>query len=248
MIRQAVVLAVAQTVLVIVMTAAAVGKIVEFGWHDFVRHFTNWAWTAQALFYGFTLPAAFRPGWAAAVVGVALLPLVTIVVTVWLGSSLLLVHDDGFVTDLFEMWPPGVVMVGNDVFHVLPVIVLLAYIFLQRHLVAYGLRRTGTGILYGTGPIYFFAWTVFQAVGAPLLVAAAYRVFFDPNTEYDTSLSETAAVGLLLIVGAAFSALPYALLCVFHGLLRPPPSTWTHEERRVLFTDWEYHILTNTIV
>ena len=101
-VRQAIVLFVAQLLFVLLVAGTALAKLVEFGGHSYVEHFTNWSWTAQILFYAGTLPAGVSPGgsrFAGAIVALAWLPLVGIVTSVWLGSRLLLLRDPDFITD-----------------------------------------------------------------------------------------------------------------------------------------------------
>lgn len=248
--RVAVVYFLAQTLYLLLISGGAVAKAVEFGWVGYVQHFTNWSWTLQIAFYALTLPFVAYPSWAASVVAVAFLPLVTVILTVWLGSSILLLRDGNFLKGVLGKWPAGVVVVGNDVLHVLPVIVILLFSWIMGRLVFYGLRSCLAGILHGPTPqsaqrpIYLLAAVMWQVWGGALAVVGLYRIFFDPNTVYDTDLPETQALGLVLLVGFVVGGGAICVLSVFYGLLRPFPKgnrrAWAAvQDRRVLLTDFE---------
>ena len=222
--------------------ALIVAKVVEFGWFEYVRHFTNWSWTMQTLFYAITLLFIIVPDGTAIFVGLTFLPLVTIVFSVWVGSSVLLIRDPAFITPFLAQWPAGVVMLGNDAVHVLPVIIIIFYAWLQGPLVGYGLRRTAHAALYGWGPVYFLVFCVWQTWGGALLAIGLYRMFFDPNEVYRTTLPEAEALGLPLVVGLIVAGVPLIMLTLFHGLTAPVTAdgdTWMSWRMRVLLTDYE---------
>lgn len=245
-IRRALVFFLAQLLLVIALGLIMVAKIVEFGWFEYIRHFTNWSWTLQTLFYAITLLGIVAIDATALFVAAVFLPLTTIVFSVWIGSSVLLIRDPDFVTHFFDMWPAGVVMVGNDVVHVMPVLVLVFYAWLQGPLVRYGLRRTAYSALHVWGPMYFLLFCVWQVWGGALLAIGLYRIFFDPNEVYATTLPEAQALGLPLLVGFLVAGVPLIMLSLFHGLTDPLPTSlrrrhdpWTWWRLRAIFTDAE---------
>jgi len=79
---------------------------------------------------------------AATVVAVLFFPLFAIVWFVSIAVFVLLLVNPAFITDVFMKLAPGVVMVANDVFHIVPVFAIVFFAFIHGHLIWFALNRT----------------------------------------------------------------------------------------------------------
>jgi len=150
----------------LIITTMAVVKLVKYGAYEYIIHFTNWAWTLACIFFGGTLSfslsahsreARARPDFkpatdapttcynvrcAALWVSLFFFPLFGLVFFIALAVFVMLLMNPAFLTGLFMMLGPGVVMVANDIFHVVPVIALVLYGAINAPLIWYALNRT----------------------------------------------------------------------------------------------------------
>jgi len=128
----------AQSLLVLFMLAVSVAKLAEWGAREFVRHFTNWSWCAQTLFYALTLPLAVHSSDGRATATVVLrygfAPLLLVVVDVLVLINVLLARGSRRLDELYDALSPAVIIIGNDVMHAWPVLFALAYAAVYRAL------------------------------------------------------------------------------------------------------------------
>lgn len=205
---------------------------------SYVSHFTNWSWTLQIFFYGFTLPSAciivgfLNPdsflGKTTQFVIVALFfPLWGIVSTVLLVVWVLLGTDAEFLADILATMPTGIVFIGNDVFHFLPVFSLVIFYLFYHKLVHYSINHVIAryGILDNPGKLFVFI--IYQAY-SPLLLLALYALIFDPRVIYSTDLSILAGIVVVILALSFFSlgALLVMLALLGVGSRNPYSKAW----------------------
>lgn len=154
---------------IIILFSLAVLKVLAAptlleGLLSFIDHFTNYAWTLAIVFFasylGFARPAhnndthlqtivaADTPATqccqvrcAACCVAYLFFPLHAIVMFVMIAVFVMLFINPAFITNLFTVLSPGVVMVANDIFHIIPVIALLYFMIVLGPLLCFGANQ-----------------------------------------------------------------------------------------------------------
>lgn len=256
----------------LVITAMAIAKLVEFGFAEYIQHFTNWTWTLSCIFYGGTLCFSLSPYtreflaspefdpkdaitttrvvWpddrhtlcnvrcAATWIAIFLLPLIGLTFFVALAVFVLLLVDPTFVTDLFAQLGPGVVMVANDVYHVVPCLALLFFVSINHHLVWYALNRTYRWAA-ACGTPCVPACCVCASCGANvvafllyLLVLRAYCI--DVEMVYGDGANEWLALLAFIVTGLAFVGVPLALVRAYTRLDDADPRMLVLYEARAM--------------
>lgn len=224
-----------------VLLTAALWKISTSGFHSYIEHFTNWAWTIEFIFYYLTFPSALVVGfkdrgwlrslvvWSIAI----LLPVVWgIAWLVLLLVGLLLLTGAAFLQTILAALPLSIVIVGNEVYHLVPVIAILVYIAIHHKLVFYSLNQLFTrpaaleyaGIRYGL--------LIYAAGGGVAVVALLYRAFHDPKVVYQSNLDEWLGVLFAFGVLALFSLTPLLVGMAYFDLFtyRRSPRWLEHGE------------------
>jgi len=218
-----------QFLLALFILGAAVAKLAYYGSDGYWEHFTNWAWTLLAVFLFstvFVVRSCVRC--AAGAAFFLFFPLNTIAWFVATTVAVLLLRDPEFITDLFEEIEPGLVIVGNDVFHVLPVFVLGAWAFLQSNLLWFALHRWVAPVARAkAGPgrcCGMFFIVLYQTIGGGLIFGALYLLVLEaaygktPGDVYGTDLSLVAGLGLFVAVGAVFTGIPLLFLACAYSV------------------------------
>jgi len=237
------------------LLGVAVWKIANNTLFDYVSHFTNVSWTLQIFFY---LATAFGPIWIAwrarealrfvtFVIAAMLMPLFGIVVAVIIIIFILIGMDADTIVDAFATYPPEIVIIGNDFFHVVPFIALLIYIVLNRRHVYYALNlglqyvyivdedldtrivvsslrsHSGISIEHRTVKRRRYRYVspalfLYQAYLGSLVPILFYLALFDPRVIYGTNMSF--GVGLLILfLSLTFSnAIPLGIAIYGWGL------------------------------
>lgn len=121
-------------------------KIVGFddGLRSFFIHFTNWAWVFGAIFFVATLGYCLKKDCccntkcSGYVVAVCFWALNGIVWFVMLAVFFLLLYNSTFIEKVIAEMKVGMVIVGNDVYHVIPVLALVFWSFAHWYLIVYG--------------------------------------------------------------------------------------------------------------
>lgn len=237
-----------QLLLALTIHYLSLAKISMYGVPGFVKHFTNWAWQLQGWYYLLSV-TVFRPPPASPTAccfnvrcagNVAFwlfFPVNQIVWFVFAAVVLLLATDAEFITDLFASIAPGVVIIGNDVFHTYPVLFIVVYAGLFRRLLWYGLNRwlaparergcclLGLAIAYQvTGGALLFAGAYFA------VLAAAYHGT-TVNAVYGTDISVLLGLLLYVAVGLVVNGVPLLMLSTCHGVLDRPDRPDVAERR-----------------
>lgn len=202
-----------------VMAFTAIAKIVESGVLAYISHFTNWSWTLQIFFYGATAAGPFiilgliRPDglvsyFTQAVIVLLFFPLLGIVVTVMVVISVLLATNSPFLIDIFEQIPPGLVVLGNELFHSIPVLALILHYTLAYKLVHYAHNGVIAGYRLLDQPLILAIFIGYQAYFFAAIALTIYSLLFDPRVIYETDLP------LLAGVVVAFASLTAILIVV----------------------------------
>lgn len=227
----ALLLGVAQIVWATWMTAAAVVKIAEYGGHEFVRHYTNWSWALQALFYFATAPVPFVlvgvidadstvGNFVLNVLVIGFLPLHGVVWFVLTLVSLLLATKAELFNDVLAEIAPTWVMLGDSVYHFWPVVGLLLYYIAYRRVIYVALNRVyARQRLYESAP-RLSVFLLYEAFAGSLFSLAVYSLLFDPQSVYKTDLAF--GLGLATVLGtlALVNALPLLIVLGIHRVGR----------------------------
>lgn len=204
--------------------SVSIGKVAAFGMAAFIEHFTNWAWFAYGIFFLLTL-SLFGLTCAESVTAACFLPLTAIAWFVAIAVSVLLFTDPDFITDLFDVMDPGLVINGNDLFHVYPVIALLFFAGLHQYVIWRGLRRCfvwARGSCFWTGLVIFY-----QVLGAALAFLGLYflvlAVFYGKtvNDVYGTDASIGLGILAFAVVSLIVSGIPLLVLVCCFDLIAP---------------------------
>ena len=235
------------------LLGVAVWKIIDNSFLDYISHFTNVSWSLQIFFF---LATAFGPIWiewrarsplrfVTFVIAALLMPLFGIVVAVIIVIFILIGTDAGAIVTAFSQYPPEIVIIGNDFYHVVPLIALLIYIALNRRHVFYALNlglqyvvvvdenldtriggkplRGGAAILHRTVTRrrYRFvsvALFFYQAYLGALIPILFYLAVFDPRVIYGTSMSFGLGLLILFVSLTISNAIPLAIAIFGWGL------------------------------
>lgn len=239
-----------QFLLALCILGAGVAKLVYYGSDGYWEHFTNWAWTLLAVFLFLTV-CVFREcvRCVSGVVFFLFFPLNTVAWFVATTVAVLLLRDPEFITDLFEEIEPGLVIVGNDVFHVLPVFVLGAWGFLQSNLLWYSLHRWVAPVSRSKpGPARccgLFWIALYQTIGGALAFGALYLAVLragygkTPGDVYGTDLSLWAGIALFAGVGVTFTGVPLLFLACAYSVFGDTEPDETLE-RRAYNPTWHF--------
>jgi hypothetical protein len=227
------------------LLAAAFLKIWENTFINFIEHFTNISWTLQAYFY---IGTAIGPVWIAQYRR-SLLPFVTFLIAAFLmplwgivfavaGIILVLMATNAkSIQEVFAEFPPAIVMLGNDIYHFVPVIALLIYFALNKRHVFYSLNLAlqHNHWVYRVNPYtaerevesvrksFSVPMFLYEAYLGSLIPVLFYIAVFNPRVVYGTELSF--AAGMLIFIGLLTISNALPLLLGFCG--------WRLGERRL---------------
>jgi len=202
----------------IVVWLFGIGKLVSDGTTGYLIHFTNWSWTLQALFFTFDLIFLLNKNgsltfylvsiffWLVNGVTWSVFWLIFIV----LGNNpdlLIDVSDRGTGTHSL-----GFILDMDRVFHVLPAVMILFYIFLRRDKIAFT-------VFFFMNPSQstFITAFVYGLVNmlAPIALALAYFSTNDVEEVYGLTISIAYVIGVALVVLILFNFVP---LMIFYAV------------------------------
>lgn len=236
-----------QIVWSLVILYAALAKLNVYGVPSFLKHVTNWAWVLQGIFY-LVSATVFAPSpqttssccnvrCAGNVVFWLFFPMNQIIWYVFVAVVMLLAIDPDFITDMFSTVAPGIVIIGNDVFHTWPVLAVALYVAAQHRLIWYGQNRW-LAPAHEAGPCALFWALAYQVTGGALLFAGAYFAVLSGayhttvNDVYETEFPFAAGFLLFVAVGFIVNGIPLLMLVCCYGVLERPRSTAAAAERR----------------
>jgi len=217
----------------------------------YLIHFTNWSWTLAIVFFSSTLcfgTPAPRPGddpatrtcctvrEVSCVTAWCFFPLNAAVWFVAIAVFVLLLTDPAFITDIFMNIEPGIVMVANDIFHLVPVIALLFFVLVHTWLLVVGVRQA-----YAACGWFFIVWST---VLGPLVLIGTWHIpllayGLSAMAVYGTNLSIVAAIAAFVGVGIIANGTSLCVLNAFYGVTRPSRTPRYDEYRAMLRSDEE---------
>lgn len=195
-----------------IVVIGAIYKLAQEGLHEYISHYTNWGWTISAIFFfvesiskitcsrrnivslyavGFLFWLAHGTAWL-----VFSLVFIMFAESTEVVMSLMVEHGGQYAS--------GTVLDLERVFHVLPAIALLFYVFLQRRLIQWSLR-----ILlprHSVAKCYAIPWAYLSFIlFAHLLPAILYLVLYDIEEVYKMKTPFWLLAIFSLFFGLAFN-------------------------------------------
>lgn len=197
-----------------VLWAAALVKIADSSFTEYIQFFTNWSWTIQLLFFTADLLCYMDTSGRChrILTGHPFWLVYSITWTVFWLVFLLLANNPDIFNDVAEEGDLSMstVLLGDRLVHVLPPIAMSAFMWHRWHGITHHvwwIRHT---------EVYSVVTVVLQVLLdvylAPLLFSALYAAGYDPRAVYDVDPWVLAAgIGLTPLVLSLFSGVPYAV-------------------------------------
>lgn len=236
---------VAQALWVFVAVAAIIVKLVEDDIDNYPVHLTYWAFTAETLFLALTLVAVAPRcvDCAATVVVVCYFPLLGLAWFIAIAVNVLFLDDPQFALDLFALISPGLVIVGNDFVHVVPVFVMSLYGLLNAPLVQYALNRCFARGAFDRQPQMLGLAVVYLVAGGGTLFVVGYLATLalarlSPQDVYDTDISSWAGVGVFVATSVVVNGVVLGVCANSFGVCRRWDDT-KQRRRRINVTEFE---------
>lgn len=196
----------AHTIWNILLTYVITEKLLVGSLHEFLEHFTNWSLT-YVLIFGFLTLVTYP--WKPIYSRVLLLLYLPVYGTTWvvyLGVAVIFLCNPDLLIHYFKRFDPGFVIVANEIFHSLPLIVQTTYGWYHAALIRHSIKRAykqslrlgvDAGVLFVLYQIYF-----------PVVVIGFYRLLYDPNEVYNVNIPGWAAAVGILIILTVFNGIP----------------------------------------
>lgn len=235
----------AQLAWVFVALSTAIVKVTAYDAFEFPLHLTYWSWTLVTVFLALTLVSVVPEciDCAASVVVACYFPLFALVWYVVVAVNVLFLDDPAFSVDLFELVAPGLVIVGNEFVHFVPVYVLSVYGLLNAPLIAYALNRCFARGAFDRQPQLFGLAVVYLVVGGGALVIVAYVLALlalgtSPQRVYDTDIGLGLGLALYVVVALVANGLVLTVCACSCGICRRWNDT-RQRRRRINVTEFE---------
>lgn len=226
----------------IVLLSGAIGKIINHGFFNYFRHYTNWSWTFQLLFFAATLPAPFvQTGLVRAhgalgsltrtVIVLGLFPLFGVVTTVMALVFVLLGTMSDFITDIFQVMAPQIVIIGNDLFHMIPFVALLLFWLFYYKLVFYSLNHVAARYGVARDAVRLTLWIAYEGFFGAAVSLAFYSLLFDAREVYETDIPFITGAALAVFIILFSSGLSFLIVAALVGVVseRAYPQRWLTE-------------------
>ena len=208
----------------IVFILGEFGKAYISGVEDFFTYFTNWSWSVQVLFYSLVLVGFIINDVWNFIVFMLFLPVLGITFYVYIILQVIVTTRPRLLEDLEEI-DPAIVELGNELYHPLPVIIILLFLlaFHEGITMVYAEFMTRNGrIIRAINAL----WQIFF----PSLLCLIYSIFHNPIDVYGVrhlSYVNMLLIGIfvnLVVSGIAFHSLfPYTPL-----IITAPGSFYSH--------------------
>ena len=208
--------------LVVLMSAVSIWKIAEDGWTDFFQHYTNWSWTLQTIYYALLIPAPlivalgitdWRLRLQMAVIALFFVPLWGIVVAVLLMVILMLLTGAEFIDSIAQSVPLSILVLGNEMFHFLTVLILLTVTLILQRITYDSLNEVFSQPPVHKSRLIFWGLVFYEMVGGPLISVLLYLSIFNPQVVYETDINML--LGFVFLVVALIVATSELLLFLF---------------------------------
>ena len=197
---------IAHAIWVIFLTFVIVDKLIVGSLHELLEHFTNWS-LIYVLIFGFLALVTYP--WKAIYSRVLLLLYLPVYGTTWvvyIGVAVIFLCNPDLLIDYFKRFDPGFVLVANEIFHSLPLIVQTTYGWYHAALIRHSIKRAYKECL-DLG-VDVAVWFVLYQVYFPVLIIGFYRLLYNPNKVYDVNIPEWAASIGIIIILSIFNGIP----------------------------------------
>ena len=206
----------------IVLWGGVVGKIINDSLTEYVKHYTNWNWTANAVYYTFDLLFILRSNrFPESILLLVFFWMLTC--NNWFVFTLvfpMLISNPGTITDNFKEnggdFSPGIVFVADRVFHVMTIVFWFIYFALRiiDFIELYNLlfkegwmkRHKDPWNLWNYGIIWYI---ILMSIYSPLFFFVYYNAF-DFRIIYEVSTPIWA--GIIVIVGVTILSIIYPII------------------------------------
>jgi len=198
-----------QFVWILIMSFALIYKACGTELIDIVKHFTNWSWVLQIIFYSLTLVGYY---WQAVYDSTINALFFMVNGTVWLVFAIIIymvLHNSRVITQYFEQYDAGIVIAGNTLFHTATVIFLLLFIIVNREYIARSISRA-----IGAKDSFLLRYCIFmyQCYFSTVLFTFAYLLFFDPRRVYSFDVNLFGPAAVVIFVLTLVNLIPYTLI------------------------------------
>lgn len=198
-----------------ILAAAAIYKLATSPLYDYVCHLTNWAWTAQLVFYSLDLLSYVdRTGKFSFAIVSQLFWLMngldwmvfTLMFAVLDNNPMLFVQiaEQGDI-------PLGIVMNGDRLFHIVPSLINFAYLLLNRKVISRCVEIFVGKQAPLASKIYYSVYATFFS---PMLPPLIYLCMFNPQLVYGITTSNIILILVGLIGLVLFNVLPFICFAV----------------------------------
>jgi len=194
-----------QLLWIVFTVAAATEKIEHNTFHDYIRHFTNWSWSLQILFYALTWLGFLWPDFLYSVIVIFFFITWG---TIWVVAILvqcLILTDSNFIMQYVRQYSAGLVIFGNDLYHLFPVVVILIFAFVLKQEIHNAFRWAYADI---REPGWLIALGVLQ-IFSPIILLLLYISIFDPMKVYNAKISPGQGAFVALATLIFFSGFAY---------------------------------------
>lgn len=213
----------------LVFAYTAIGKIIRSGFDSYIGHFTNWSWTFQTLFYFSTLAVPFLlTGFATAssflgkvtqtIIVLFLFPLNGILWVVVVVINVILATGGTLFVGLVRSLSVSIVIIGNDVFHFWPLVILLVYILAYSKFIFYSLNGALVRSAVADSPRRLTLFVLYQSYGGPLLALLFYVTIYNPQQVYQTDVNAAIGVAIVLATLTFLNLVPILIILSLIGV------------------------------
>ena len=229
-----------------------IGKVTTGTWDDYLRHFTNWMWTYNTIYYTLdlvTLGMLRNRAWEHNVLLVVWWNLFGNVWLVFFLVFILLYDNPYIVLDVMEEYGgdmyAGSVLVFERVFHVLPAVFALFALFMRMPDLILAMRYEFEHNWRRGRPIYLYAYigVTFLLSFTPFLI---YYICLDPNEVYGVNTPVWLGMVVLLSTMGSCVLLPVIFLSPMGKSSRSavPVDWWSADPQRPSSVDVDvYHAI-----
>jgi len=205
----------------VVIWGLLIGKLVNGGTHDFIKHFTNWNWSMNAIF--FTTRTIGRLPWI--LTGRTTHNRISLFANgclFWLTNGMswlvfwlvliMLADNPDILLEMAKEFGLGMILDLDRVFHVFPTVFLLIYWAMCGHEISWPLQvLVYRGSFDGWRKITW-VYFIFNVLFGGLLIMAIYFACFDISAVYGITTSSTFIVFLSISISLVLNGLTFVNL------------------------------------
>ena len=201
-----IIILIAHTIWVIFLTYVIADKLIVGDIYELLEHFTNWSLMLVLTFAFLTL---ITYPWNPIYTKVLLLLYFQTYGTTWvvyIGVGVIFLCNPDLLIHYFKRFDPGFVIVANEIFHSLPLIIQTTYGLYYGGLIRESIKAAYEySLTWGIDAAIFF---VIYQVYSPVLLIGLYSLIFNANEVYNVSIPTWAAAIGIFIVLSVFNGLP----------------------------------------